>query len=324
MNAYKKAAFIAAIAALSLCAASVIGTSIQTAHNSEQVSALEATAADASTSLASAQKNLASKQDDLAGVATEHETRKAVLSQRPAFVAAVANADAALRSANGKVEVGAQRKKVIAAQNAVLAEKADAAVVTAQTKAVAGVAGQVSAEVKSYDQRVAAEAAARAAQSATRSAAKGHRSSSARTSQTTRPSNQSNSSSGNWFADIRQRLNAVGGGHIKLTQYSGSCSGRFAVACSARGGNIFVHPDIAKMSSSRKNWAMVHELAHQYHFLKWDAVNSSSGYRQLFRSNPEVLANCMASARGYSNHGHRCSKDMVSWASGVWSGRIGR
>lgn len=308
MNARGKLALVGAIAGATLCSVSILGTAIKTTQNDEQVAALQADVVSSESALTASHSALYSLAEDLSDVASEYEARQAVLGERAAFVAAVTDADAAFATAKDKVSVESSREAVIAAQNAVLAERADPKVVIAQTAAVAGIATKVIAEVKAHDERVAATAAARANQSSGWAPSRGQSS----------PSG----GGGDWFADMRQRLNTVGGGHINLEEYDGTCGGQFAAACSFSGGTIKVHSSIAGWSSSRKNWAMSHELAHQSHFNRWSEINGSAGYQQLFGSNPELLANCMASARGYTNHGHRCSGEMVNWASGVWAGRI--
>lgn len=285
---------------------SIIATVGKTIQNDDQVTALQSDVVTIEAALTSSQGSLYSVTEDLADVTAIYDARQTVLGERAAFVAAVARADAAFTSAKGKVEVEDRRQAVIASQNKVLSERTDAGAVSAQTTVVADIASKVEAEVKAHDERAAT------ASRSVRTPAP------ARSAQATAPSN----GGGDWFADMRQRLNAVGGGHINLVEYDGTCGGQFAAACSYSGGTIKVHSSIAGWSSARKSWAMTHELAHQSHFNAWNDINASAGYQQLFGSNPEILANCMASARGYSNHGHHCSSDMVNWAAGIWNGRI--
>lgn len=310
MNARRKLALVAAIAGATLCSVSIIGTATKTIQNDEQVAALQVDAASAESALAATNSSLYSVVEDLSDAASEHAARQAVLGERAAFVAAVASADAAFNAAKDKVSVDSSREAVIAAQNTVLAEKSDPQVVVAQTAAVADIAVKVTADVKAHDERVAAAAASRANKSGGWAPSRGQ------------SSPAPSGGGGDWFGDMRQRLNAVGGSHITLVEYDGSCGGQFAMACSFSGGTIKVHSSIAGMSPARRSWSMAHELAHQSHFNRWSEINGSAGYQQLFGSNPELLANCMASARGYSNHGHRCSGEMVNWAAGIWDGRI--
>lgn len=309
MTGGARAALAAAVLGATLCTASVVGTATKGFQNDEEITTVTSSLSSAEKDQASADAALAATETDLTAVAAEYETRKAVLAERSGFVAAVAAADAAFTSASGKVTVEEQRAAVIAAQNTVLAEASDPAAVTAQTATVADIAAKVTAEVAAYDQR-AAEAAARTSNAA----------------RSTGPSRAASPSApvggGDWLADMRQRLNAVGGSHISLDVYDGWCGSVRAPACAYQGVGIKVSPDIANMTPARRNWAMVHELAHFSHFARWFDINNSAGYQQLFASNPEVLANCMASARGYSNHGHHCSTEMVNWAAGIWNGTI--
>mgnify|MGYP003584064174 CR=1 FL=1 len=261
-----------------------------------------------------------------------HTTRQSVLDARPAFLEAVKGTDASFQSAAGKVDASAQRAAVIAAQQAVLAERADPAVIAAQTEAVKAAGVDVAAQVKAYDDRIAAEKAARAKASQPKSPQK--QTGSAPRSNTSRGTTGGGSSGGNtnsgggssvnWLDDLRGRLNSMGGGWTNLIEYDGYCGNKNAAGCSWWNGTIGVTSAVASWTSSRKNWLMAHELAHQHHFKVWDAVAASPGYQQLFGSSAELLADCMASARGYTDHSRagQCTADRINWARGIWSGQI--
>ena len=260
---------------------------------------------------------------------TAYTTRQAVLDARPAFLEAVKGADGAFQSAAGKVDVAGQRGAVIAAQQVVLAERADPAVVAAQTEAVKSAGADAAAQVKAYDDRIAAEKAAAAArakaqQQQKQSSSQKQTSSAPKTNTNTGGGGGGGGGGGNWFSDLRNRLNGLGGGWVNLVEFDGQCGGTRAAACSYSNGTIAVNSQIAGWSNSRKGWVMAHEFAHQIHFGMWNAVNNSAGYKQLFGSSPELLANCMASARGFTDHGHngQCYGDRLNWARSLWGGQI--
>lgn len=302
-----------AIAAVALCALSGVSAVTQTVNAANITAELTVQVENAKGPLATAVKEQAAAEKKRDEAQAEHDVRAAVLAERPAFLAAVKQASEAFASADGKVDVAALRKAVLDAQNIVLTEKTDPDNVKTQAAAVAKAADTAVAEVKEHDERVAAEAAARrAARNGTRSGWS-----------YTPSAGNSGGGGGGWFADMRQRLNNAGGGHVALVEYDGQCGGVWAVAC-ASPGVIKVNSGIASWSNSRKNWAMVHEYAHQFYFNMHGSITGSAGYRQLFGSNPELLANCMASARGYTDHGHngQCYGDRLSWAAAIWGGNV--
>ena len=280
----------------------------------EQVTALTAKVETTTNKLADAEK----ARDQAVALRDEttklYETRQAVLDVRPAFVEAVASAQAAFTSANGKVDVSALRQGVLDAQATVLAEREDPAVVTTATATVVKAAADAAAQVKAYDDRIAAEKAAAAKRAAQK--------------QPKTNSSARNTGGGgggyNWFQDLRNRLNNVGGGWVQLFEFDGQCGSVRAAACSWSTGKIGVTREIAGWRESRKNWVMVHEYAHQIYFRNINAISNSNGYRSLFGSNPELLANCMASAWGYTDHGHngQCYGDRLSWARSIWNGVV--
>jgi hypothetical protein len=116
---------------------------------------------------------------------------------------------------------------------------------------------------------------------------------------------------------MRTILNNVGGGHIQLAEYDGNCLGTWAVACAWSDGRITVNSSIASWSYGRKVWAMTHELAHQYQFAKWEAIQSSGTYQSLFNGDIELLANCMTVVRGVSWRGS-CSQAQLDYARTIW------
>jgi hypothetical protein len=257
---------------------------------------------------------LAAVSTALADAGATLRVRQGVLDERPAFIEAVRSAGAAFEAAAGKVDVSTAHAAVLQAQATVLAETESTDAVKAQTAAVTQATADVTAAVAAFDARKAAENVKKPAGSAPAAPL------APTTSQPAPPPAPALS----WFDDMRQRLNNAGGSHVSLFEYDGQCGGRYAVACSFAGVGIGVHSGIASWTSARKNWVATHELAHQYHFAVWNQVASSGGYGQLFGGDPELLANCMSSARGVTNHGHAgaCTRDRIDWAAQIWNGVV--
>ncbi|AXL11273.1 hypothetical protein DXT68_03355 [Microbacterium foliorum] len=218
--------------------------------------------------------------------------RAAVLDVRGAFVTELAGLQTALTSAEGKVDTAAHRAAVQSAQQAVLAERKDPAVVVAATATVHALIDKVGQDVSVWE---AAQYAA--------------------------PGGPAWSSSGpDGYARVRAALDTVGGAGVGLYE-SASCAGGSAAACANSNGYIKYRADIAQWSSERLNWAMAHELAHIYQFRVWGALTSSDTYRSMFGGDPEFLANCMAVVRGYPGS-VGCDSDQQAWASGIWVGAV--
>ncbi|WP_235564000.1 MULTISPECIES: hypothetical protein [unclassified Microbacterium] len=218
--------------------------------------------------------------------------RAAVLDVRAAFVAELAGLQTALTSAEGKVDTAAHRAAVQSAQQAVLAERKDPAVVVAATATVHALIDKVGQDVSVWE---AAQYAA--------------------------PGGPAWSSSGpDGYARVRAALDTVGGGGVGLYE-SASCAGGSAAACANSNGYIKYRADIAQWSTERLNWAMAHELAHIYQFRVWGALTASDTYQSMFGGDPEFLANCMAVVRGYPGS-VGCDGDQQAWASGIWVGAV--
>ncbi|MER7447401.1 hypothetical protein [Microbacterium foliorum] len=218
--------------------------------------------------------------------------RAAVLDVRSAFVAELAGLQTALTSAEGKVDTAAHRAAVQSAQQAVLAERKDPAVVVAATATVHALIDKVGQDVSVWE---AAQYAA--------------------------PGGPAWSSSGpDGYARVRAALDTVGGGGVGLYE-SASCAGGSAAACANSNGYIKYRADIAQWSTERLNWAMAHELAHIYQFRVWGALTASDTYQSMFGGDPEFLANCMAVVRGYPGS-VGCDGDQQAWASGIWVGAV--
>jgi hypothetical protein len=220
--------------------------------------------------------------------------RAAVLAVRPAFVAEIAALSAALDKAEGKVDTTADRASALSAQQAVLAERADPAVVTNATATIHAMTAKIDGDVSTWQ----------AVQQARRG-----------------PGGPAWASSGpDGYARVRAALDQVGGSGVGLYE-SASCAGGSAAACANSNGYIKYRADIATWSDDRLNWAMAHELAHIYQFQVWGALTSAAAYQSMFGGDPEFLANCMAVVRGFPGS-VGCSGDQQAWASGIWVGAV--
>jgi len=221
------------------------------------------------------------------------DEREAVLAVRPAFVDEIAALRVALSGADGKVDTSAHRASALSAQQTVLAERRDPAVVTRATATVHALTAKVNGDVATW------QAAQQAAG----------------------PGGPAWSSSGpDGYARVRAALDRVGGGGVGLYE-SASCAGGNAPACANSNGYIKYRADIADWNASRLNWAMAHELAHIHQFRVWGALTSSSAYGSLFGGDPEFLANCMAVVRGFPGS-VGCNAEQQAWASGIWVGAV--
>ncbi|MCK2022728.1 hypothetical protein KZC52_07325 [Microbacterium sp. kSW2-24] len=221
--------------------------------------------------------------------------RDAVLEVRRAFVDEIAALSTALEGADGKVDTAAHRASALNAQQTVLAERSDPAVVVAATATVHALTEKVGEEVSDWQ----------AAQIVTAG-----------------PAGPAWGTSGpDGYARVRAALDQVGGAGVGLYE-SSSCAGGTAPACANSGGYIKYRADIANWSTGRLQWAMAHELAHIYQFQVWGALNASGSYQSMFGGDPEFLANCMAVVRGYPGD-VGCNGDQQAWASGIWVGAVG-
>lgn len=218
--------------------------------------------------------------------------RAAVLEVRPAFLDEITAFRAVVDGAGQAVDTSTHVASALSAQQTVLAEHADPAVVVAATATVHALTEKIGEEVATW----------RAAQSAG-------------------PGGPRWSSSGpEGYARVRAALDTVGGGGIGLYE-SASCAGGTAPACANSNGYIKYRADIAGWSTERLNWAMAHELAHIYQFRVWGSMTSADAYRSLFGGDPEFLANCMAVVRGYPGS-VGCDTQQQTWASGIWVGAV--
>lgn len=246
-----------------------------------------------------------------------------VLAKRQEFAKAVERVKKVSDSAVGKVVTAEWLGKVKDAQGKVITITDDPAKVTELTGVVVKQAEAIEKAVADYDaeqKRLAEERAAkeRAAAQRTQSTGTGGNGSS-RVTPPTASSNGGGGCGGDHIARGRAVLNSIGGSWVRLESFDGSCSGQNVQGC-AYPGVIKLRPDTAGLGNARFNWIIVHEYAHQIQFNNWNAITSHPTYHSMFGGNIELLANCMASAWGYTAHGHYCSPAMINAARPVWNG----
>ncbi|MFS0852979.1 hypothetical protein [Microbacterium sp. 179-I 3D4 NHS] len=230
-------------------------------------------------------------QDAVARAEKEVSERAAVLEVRPGFLVEIEALAAALDQADGKVDTSSHLASAVSAQDTVLAERRDPAVVTAATATVQALTTQVEQQVTGW-----------------------------RAAQVSPASTPGPGGGTEGFARVRAALDRVGGAGVGLYE-SSSCAGGNAPACANSDGYIKYRADIAGWSDGRLHWAMAHELAHIHQFRVWGALTSSAAYQSMFGGDPEFLANCMAVVRGFPGD-VGCSAEQQAWASGIWVGAV--
>jgi outer membrane murein-binding lipoprotein Lpp len=223
----------------------------------------------------------------------ESDDLAALLEVRPGFVVELKDLAAALERAGGRIDTASLRVAALAAQQTVLDEREDPAVVTNATATVHALVAKVNDDVVNWEASQVQLAG-------------GPRWSSGGADDYTR---------------VRAALDLVGGAGIGLYE-STSCAGGTAAACANSNGYIKYTAAIATWSDDRLHWAMAHELAHIYQFRVWGSLNASASYRSMFGADPEFLANCMAVVRGYPGS-VGCDGGQQAWASGIWVGAVG-
>lgn len=129
---------------------------------------------------------------------------------------------------------------------------------------------------------------------------------------------------GDWWSRISTIWRSIGGDPGMLQRGNGRrCAGAAACTIPGRGSStvVVMEPAVGRRSYSRQYWTAMHELAHVYQLQIWNSIHASSRFRSMFSGDVELLANCMASARGATDHGHRCTTTMITKAARVWRGK---
>lgn len=235
---------------------------------------------------------------------------------RSEFDTALESVKGELNAASGRADISAEQQRIIAAQKQAIDHYSDAGVIRAQVAELNAVASELKAKSGGADRKAAPASSVVTAADKPSAPISAPRQVAAPATPAAPPAPV------DWLADMRARLTAVGGGSAHLEEFDGNCSGVRAVACSFPGGLIKVSSEISSWSSAAKDTVLVHELAHQQQFPIMDQIKASAGYQSLFQSNVELLANCMATARGYTAHGVSCSQPQVEWARSIWNGVV--
>ena len=245
---------------------------------------------------------------ELTAAQDELTIKNDLAEQRIPYGESLAKASEVLASAVDKVDTTEDRRRILESQNKVLAaEKAEQIIV--EITVIKDLTKSITDKIAAYDAeqaRLAAENAAR--EQANRSYSNGA------------SDGGEISAGGDWFSQMRSILDSVGGSWVPLKSFDEvSCGGISEYACTYSTGTIVVGPAIANWSYSRKQWAMAHELAHVFQFQVWDTLVASGSYANLFGSNPETLANCMAAVKGYYSS---CSGAQMDFSRSIWNGSV--
>lgn len=243
---------------------------------------------------------------DIAQAREQSTLYSVLMGGRADFVAAVAEFSTAFTAANGKVDASAERERVLAAQEVVLAEREDAAAVAAAVAEVDEITASVVKAVADHDAEQARLAALASARVSGGSFAGGG----------------APVAAGGGYDRVRAALNRVGGGGVPLQEYGGACGGGSAAACASSAGVIYFTAGLAGWSDGRLHWAMAHELAHIHQFRVWGSLQASGAYAALYGGNIELLANCMAAVRGYPSGAVSCSGAQLDFGAAIWSGYV--
>lgn len=291
-------------------------------------------------SLASTTQALGAAEIDLVEAATaDLEARHSVLVEvaaaREPFLEAVAGFAAQVdRAAEATaqagadaeaIDVSAQRERVLAAQETVVAERADPSTVERAMREVraaeADLAGSIDAWQAEQQRRAEAEAAALRQRSAVAVGGSGRSggqvSAPASTGGGSGAGAPAEAAPASGYGTVRAALDAVGGGGVPLEESGSACG----LACASSRGVITFRPALANESWGTIMWVMSHELAHIHQFRVWGALQGSGTYAALYGGDIELLANCMATVRGYASTS--CSSDQLGFAAGIWSGQVG-
>lgn len=223
----------------------------------------------------------------------EIENLKKVEALRPVYLESISKLEAVLTAGESKIKTGEDRSLGYASQERFLAATNEQEA-QAEIDSINSLTASVTQKISDYDEAI-------------RQAV--------RNSPLPRDTNMSGMS-GDYVERARSILNSIGGNWVNLIGYDGTCGGKFAVGCAVP-GTIKIHSSWDEMDGFRKNWAIWHEYAHQFHFNNWDAVNNSSIYQSIFYGNPETLANCMAGVKGYAVT--YCSAEQKDYAWRIWN-----
>ncbi len=273
------------VALLAAAVTVTAGCAVTAGVISSDISAAEARVAVLETRLHAAEATAAGATSALDDAEAKAASMRLVLDERPAFVDAVAKAEKALKVA-GKLDVKADRAKVLAAQEKVRAETLDPEVVKTATRDVLAVAKSVNARVAEEKKRAAARTPAGV------------------------------------LAEFRATLDAIGGEWVNVTFFDGWCGGKKVNGCNFSATDIRITKALGNERPSVRRWVAYHELAHSYQRLVWSDIYTSPVFKSLFRSNIELLANCMAYSQGSPREGHHCSDRQIRWAANIYDGRV--
>lgn len=245
-------------------------------------------------------KNL---QDDMDGLEAKLSKQKELLDSRQGFIASVGKAKAALLQAGKVRDITKSWDLILAAQETVYQEKDSPQNVVVQQAAVDKETGKLLALVTGTNNVPEKSSLVVTAADLLEDLAGLH----------TLPANH----------PARQALNAVGGEDIKLGAAPVVCGRSDSLACSYPSGTILLADAYTNGDYDYYYPIMMHEYAHHFQFQYADALERSQKYKELFNSDKEWLADCMAASKipGYmSNYRYQCSPEQKEYGAGAWKG----
>lgn len=280
------------------------------------------------------QAETTSMETQLKTVETAVALKTSLVDKRPAYVEALKLFSAEYATAEGKIDASGERQIILDSQTKVLSTEkpedidTEINVVNQQKQSLTDKVAVYNAEQEANAARKAAEEKAAAerveADKEQKQSIPGtQKPDQSQPSPQPKPQPQPQKPQQNWFDQMRQILNDVGGSDVTLETFDGKCGDVTAEACTRYNGVIQVSESISGWSYSWKVWAMRHELAHVYQLKVWDQIMNSPTYKSMFGSYIELLANCMAAGRGSPLTGNMaCTTEQVRWADNIWYGRV--
>lgn len=274
-------------------------------------------------------ENLEKEKTELQGTV---DNQKKLLESRENFLAVLPLAKDALARTENKIDPAPYKQKVLDAQNVVAEEKTNPENINTQTQNVKNTVAEIDTALQTYDAEQD-----RARQEREQEQQSNNNRNTETETETDNGSYSNNSDSGNSGGGsgptqsasgldvVRQALNDVGGGWVRLGAAPVVCGVEWAVACADPSGYIEVDSDYLGRGYNWWYKIMMHEYAHQIQFPHYDQMVKSPTYQNLFGGNIEWAADCMAAARipgYYSGYGYSCNADQLNYGANAWNGNF--
>lgn len=263
------------------------------------------------------QEKIISLTEDIKGLEAQLKTADDILSARKPFMSELDLAKQAIKVATGKVDVTTQVANIKVAANNVLEEKTNPHTIIPQTEAVRKATGEILSLVKAKE-----EEKLKAHQAVIDREAKEAQ---VIPEEIIGEKELKNLKTLTKESGARQALDAVGGTDIKLGSADMVCDWEKALACAYATGVVLVRSEYADESYDWWYDYMMHEYAHHVQFEYTYAMWKSDGYKTLFDSDIEHLADCMAAAKiadYISPYGNKCTQQQKDFGRDAWQGKL--